>query len=57
MESSLNKDRLCIIEPSESFLKKGKALVARTFTFSQDKVPIRVMNMTDEICDIYPGTN
>ncbi|MCG8048996.1 MAG: reverse transcriptase domain-containing protein, partial [Candidatus Thiodiazotropha endolucinida] len=57
VESSLSKDRLCIIEPSESFLQKGKALIARTLTFSQDKVPIRVMNMTDEICDIYPGTN
>ena len=57
VESSLNKDKLCIIEPSESFVKKGKALVARTLTFSQDRVPIRVMNMTDEVCDIYPGTN
>ena len=57
MESSLNKDKLCIIEPSESFVKKEKALVARTLTFSQDRVPIRVMNMTDEVCDIYPGTN
>ena len=43
VESSLNKDKLCIIEPSESFVQKGKALVARTLTFSQDKVPIRVI--------------
>ena len=56
-DSTLEKGRLCIIEPAESFLERGSALVAKSLSYSQTEIPVRVMNITDEICQIYPGTN
>ena len=55
--SSIEDGGLCIIEPSERFMENGSALVAKTLIHSQGKVPIRVMNVTDEYCNIYSGTN
>ena len=57
VDSPIGDGGLCIIEPSESFMEKGSALVAKTLIHSQGKVPIRVMNVTDEYCNIYSGTN
>ena len=57
VESTLGNGRLCIIEPSDKFLKKGNALVAKTLAYSQNTVPLRLMNISDEMCSIYPGTN
>ena len=57
IESTLENGRLCMIEPSDNFLKKGKAMVAKTLTYSQNTVPVRLMNVSDETCSIYPGTN
>ena len=56
-DSTLETGRLCIIEPAESFLERGSALVAKSLLYSQTEIPVRVMNITDEICQIYPGTN
>ena len=56
-DSTLEEGRLCIIEPAESFLEKGSALVAKSLSYSQNEIPVRVMNITDEMCQIYPGTN
>ena len=56
VDSSIEDGGLCIIEPSERFMENG-ALVAKTLIHSQGKVPIRVMNVTDEYCNIYSGTN
>ena len=57
VDSSIGDGGLCIIEPSERFMENGSALVAKTLIHSQGKVPIRVMNVTDEYCNIYSGTN
>ena len=57
VESTLGNGRLCIIEPSDSFLKKGNAIVAKALAYSQNTVPLCLMNISDEICSIYPGTN
>ena len=57
VDSPIGDGGLCIIESSESFMEKGSALVAKTLIHSQGKVPIRVMNVTDEYCNIYSGTN
>ena len=57
VESTLGNGRLCIIEPSDSFLKKGNAMVAKTLVYSQNTVPLRLMNISDEMCSIYPGGN
>ena len=32
-------------------------MVAKTLTYSQDTVPVRLLNVSDEMCSIYPGTN
>ena len=56
-DSILEEGRLCIIEPAESFLEKGSALVTKSLSYSQNEIPVRVMNITDEMCQIYPGTN
>ena len=57
VDSTISDGSLCIVEPSESFIEKGSALVAKTLTHSQVKLPIRVMNVTDDYCNIYSGTN
>ena len=57
VESTVGNGRLCIIEPSDNFLKKGNAMVAKTLAYSQNTVPVRLMNISDEMCSIYPGTN
>ena len=49
VESTLGIGRLCIIEPSGNFQKKGNAMVAKTLTYSQNTVPVRLMNISDEI--------
>ena len=56
-DSTLEEGRLCIIEPAESFVEKGSALMVKSLSYSQNKIPVRVMNITDEMCQIYPGTN
>ena len=56
-DSTLEEGRLCIIEPAQSFLDKGSALVAKSLSYSKNEMPVRVMNITDEMCQIYPGTN
>ena len=56
-DSTLEEGRLCIVEPAESFLKKGSALVAKSLSYSQNEIPVHVMNITDELCQIYRGTN
>ena len=56
-DSTLEEGRLCIIEPAESFVEKGSALVAKSLSYSQNEIPVRVMNITDAMCQIYPGTN
>ena len=38
-------------------MEKGSTLVAKILTHSQEKVPIRVMNITDAYCNIYSGAN
>ena len=53
VDSTIRDGSLCIVELSESFMEKGSALVAKTLTHSQGKVPIRVMNVTDDYCNIY----
>ena len=32
-------------------------MVAKTLTYSQNTVPVHLMNISDEMCSIYPGTN
>ena len=57
VESTLENGKLCIIEPSENFIQKGNAFVAKTLTYSRNIVPVRLMNVSEEVCNIYPGTN
>ena len=32
-------------------------MVAKNLTYSQNTVPVRLMDVSDEMCSIYPGTN
>ena len=51
VESTLGNSR---IEPSDNFLKKGNAMVAKTLPYSQNTVPVCLMNISDEMyisCD------
>ena len=56
-DSTLGDGRLCIIEPADSFLQRDTALVAKSLSYSQSEIPVRVMNLTDEVYKIHPGTN
>ena len=57
VESTLENGKLCIIEPSENFSQKGNAFIAKTLTYSRNTVPVRLMNVSEEVCNKYPGTN
>ena len=56
-DSTFEEGKLCIIEPAQSFLEKGMALVAKSLAYSQKEIPVRIMNISDEVCQIFPGTN
>ena len=57
VESTLRNGRLCLIELSDNLLKKGNVMVAKTLTYSQNTVPMRLINISDELCGIYLGIN
>ena len=52
VKSTLENDRLCMIEPSDTFLKKGSVMVD-----NRNTVPVHLMNISDEMNCIYPGRN
>lgn len=45
-----------LVEPEPKFLESGRALVGRTLVKGNDKVPFRLMNVTDDVQKIYRGT-
>lgn len=49
-------DYLVHVEPEPKFLESGRALVGRTLVKGNYKVPLRLMNVTDDVQKIYRGT-
>ena len=45
-----------IIEPSKKFKGEDQMLLGRTLTLGTKDVPIRVLNLSDNVKHIYPGT-
>ena len=45
-----------IIEPDDKFLERGRAMVGRTLVKGRETVPVRLMNITEEVQPIYKGT-
>ena len=57
INGTLEYVKLCITEPSENFSQTWNAFVAKTLTYSRNTVPVRLRNVFEEVCNIYPGKN
>ena len=53
----IRKHDLGIIEPTERSFQIGKGLVAKALVHSNDKVPLRIVNLSNETELLYPGTH
>jgi predicted aspartyl protease len=54
---AINDDGIYITETSKRMLTSSKGIVARSLVKIKETVPLRLMNITDEVQVIYPGTN
>ena len=53
----IRKKDLGIIEPTSKAYEMGIGLVAKSLVHTDSKVPLRVINLSDETESLYPGTH
>ena len=52
----MRKNDLGLIEPTEKSYQSGKGLVAKALVHTNEKIPLRIINLSNENEKIYPGT-
>ena len=51
------KEDLCLIEPIEKAFETGKCIAAKSLVHGRQSIPLRMMNLTNEVHTVYPGTH
>ena len=51
------KEDLCLIEPIEKAFETEKCIAAKSLVHGSQSIPLRMMNLTNEVQTVYPGTH